>query len=145
MAIFKTRDLYIAKHKINFVEDINDELDYLKWVEYIESYPDYFIWYEKTEKGEQTLANIDKVPEKFKERVLNGLNKKGCYAEYNDDKKGYNIYVGYFPEYNRIRIGFEREITINDLRRFLDMANYIDALLLNNGTEIIDERIGDFY
>jgi hypothetical protein len=139
MNLKKIRDLQIAKNKIDFIVDINEELNCHKWMEYIMQHSDYFIWDEDTEEGKQTLANIDKVPENFRKKILGGLNKKGYYAEYNDKKKRYNIHISFFSEYNRIGIGFERQLTINDLRRFLDMANYLDALLLNNGTEIIDE------
>ena len=75
------------------------------------------------------MANIDKIPEKFRLRVLRGLNKKCCYAEYNATISGYNIVVGFFS--NRIRIGFERLVLISDLMRFLLMANHLDAYLLN--------------
>jgi hypothetical protein len=141
MNLIKIKYLDIAKNKINFAINNNEELDYFRWVEYIMQHSDYFIWKEDTKEGKQTLVNIDKVPENFRERVLRGLNKMGCNAEYNNLKGYYDVNVGFLFEYNRISINFERKVTINDLKRFLDMANYLNAYLLNNGMEIIDERV----
>ena len=36
--------LNIAKNKIDFAVDINKELDYSKWVEYVTQHLDYFTW-----------------------------------------------------------------------------------------------------
>ena len=142
MNIKKIKYLDIAKNKINFaVDNNNEELDYSKWVEYIMQYSDYFTWREDTEDGKQTLAEIDKVPENFRERVLGGLNKCCCYADYNNKKGYYDVSVGFLSEYNRISINFERPLIVNDLKRFLDMANHLDALLLINGKTIIDEKL----
>ena len=141
MHLKKIRDLQIAKNKLDIFV-VNEELDYSKWVEYVMQHSDYFIWDEDTEEGKLTLANIDKVPENFRERVLGGLNKTGCYAEYNDKRMHYDIHVSFFSEYNYIGVGFERPLIVNDLRKFLDMATYLDAYLLNdNGKDIIDEKV----
>jgi hypothetical protein len=40
-----------------------------------------------------------------------------------------------------IGISFERVPNLNDIKRFLDLANYLDAYLLNNGKTIIDEKV----
>ena len=99
MNLKKIRDLYIAKSTFFYTpEGINIEgsIDNSKWVEYIDNHSDYFIWSENTEEGKDTLANIDKVPENFREKILRGFNKKSCYAEYNDKKGYYDIYVGFF-------------------------------------------------
>jgi hypothetical protein len=142
MNIKKIEYLDIAKNKINFAaNNIGEELDYSKWVEHIMQHSDYFIWDEDTKEGKHTLAEIDKVPENFRERVLRSLNKIGCYAEYNNKKGYYDINVGFLSEYNRISINFERPLTVNDLKRFLDMATYLDALLLSHGKDIIDKKV----
>jgi hypothetical protein len=74
--------IYYAPQGIQVQEGIN----YSKWVKYIDLHQDYFTWAENTEEGKEILANID-------------------------------------------------------LLRFLDMANFLDAYLLNNGIEIIDEKV----
>lgn len=137
----KLRDLDIAKNKFNFSTEISEELIYVDWVGYIESHSDYFTWREKTKEGEETLSNINKVPESFREGVLLGLNKIIAYAEFNQKKNLYDLNVGFVREYKRIRISFERKPNLEDLKRFLEMANYLDALLLVDGTTIIDEKM----
>lgn len=46
-------------------------------------------------------------------------------------------------ELKYIVVSFEKKVEIKDLRLFLDMANYLDAYLLKDGTEIIDEKVID--
>jgi hypothetical protein len=141
MNLKKTRDLHIAKSSIFYAPDgINAEggIDHLKWVDYIDSRADYFIWSEHTEEGSDTLANIDKVPEWARECVLASLNKNVCYAKYDSQRERYNIVVANSTQ--RIGIVFEKTPTIDDLELFLDMANHLDAFLLSNGNEIIDRK-----
>jgi len=80
------------------------------------------------------------VPETFRERVMNSLNKGSCYKEYDEKKGYYNINIGFNSVNHWISICFERTPLIADLKIFLEMANHLDALLLKDGTEIIDGR-----
>lgn len=141
MNLKKVRDLDIAKNPFGLSSEIKEALDYQRWTKFIDSHLDYFIWRENTSEGIKTLANIDKVPESFREGVLVGLNKIVAYAEYNQKKGYYDLNVGYLKEYKRIVISFERSPTIEDLKRFLSMANNLDALLLKDGKQIIDEKM----
>jgi len=141
MDLKKIRDLDIAKNKVDFVNENNEQLDYLRWIDYIENHSEYFIWIENTVEGKETLANIDKVPESFRDRILDGHDKKACNAEFDPVKGYYNIRVAFYLEYNRIRIDFERTPNALDLKRFVDMAKYLDAYLLNNGNEIMDDTV----
>lgn len=133
------QELAIASNQFDFSKDIDENIDHSKWIEYVNRYHKYFIWAEDTEEGKATLAKIDKVPESFRERTLKAYNKNRCYAEYNNVKKYYDVVVSNYDR--KISISFERKITKEDLTRFLDMANSLGAYLLNNGSEIIDERI----
>jgi len=58
MDLKKIRDLDIAKNKVDFVNENNEQLDYLRWIDYIENHSEYFIWIENTVEGKETLANI---------------------------------------------------------------------------------------
>ena len=89
---FTRNDIFtIAKEPYDLGGDkSNSKIDYLKWVEFIDNHPEEFIWNENTDAGKETLANIDKVPERFKERILTSLNKGACYKEY-DNKKNITI------------------------------------------------------
>lgn len=84
---------------------------------------------------------MDKVPEWAKEKALRSLNKTNSYAEFNKKKGYYEIRVCFNEELNVISTSFQKKITIKHLKILLEMANYLDALLLNNGTQIIDEKV----
>lgn len=141
MNLNKIRDLDIAKNQFNFSKEIIDELDYEKWKQYVDNQSIYFVWIENTQKGKETLFNIDNVPDWVKARIIIGYDKRTCCAEYCDKKKSYNINVSFHKELKRIKVSFERKVKIKDLELFLDMANYLDAYLLHNGKEIIDEKV----
>ena len=140
MNLKKIRELDIAKKKFDFSNKSDEELNYAKWIDYIQKQTDYFTWEENTVNGKEILANLDKIPHWAKERRLISLNKRTAYAEFDNMKDYYNVIAIFRSEYNRIGINFERIPTIEDLKRFLDMANYLDAFLLSNGNDIIDEE-----
>jgi hypothetical protein len=138
MSLRKIKDLDIAKNKFSYSgSSLNEELDYSKWVEYIDN-NDYFIWYENFFKGKYILENINTIPEEFRQSFLSSFNRIICLADYR--KGEYLIRVTFPEKLNYIKITFMRTPTIEDLRRFMDMANYLDALLLHNGKKIIDEK-----
>lgn len=139
---FTRNDIFaIAKDTYKLAGDKSDSnINYSKWVEFIDAHPEDFIWYEDTKDGIEVLNNIEKVPEAFKERVMKGLNKCSCFKEFDSKKKYYNIHVGFNFTDNRVSIGFERTPKLEDLKIFIEMAKHLDALLLKDGTEIIDEK-----
>ena len=57
-----------------------DNVNYQKWIAFIETHKDYFIWYEDTEEGKEVLKNIDEIPEDFKSRVSYSLSKTNAYC-----------------------------------------------------------------
>ena len=132
--------IYIAKSKFKFgKEDCIEKLDHSKWVEFIENHKDYFIWYEETEAGIYRKNNMDKVPDWAREQVIRELNKTDVNAEYNKKKGYYEIRV-YFGIDGIIRIYFQKKITYRNLEILLDMAKHLDALLLKNEKNVIDEK-----
>lgn len=118
----------------------NINVEYSKWVDFIDNHSKDFIWYEKTKNGIDTATNIDKVPESFKERILASLNKSACYKEFDEKKGYYNINIGFNHLDGIVSIGFERTPKLEDLKIFVEMAKHLDALLLKDGTEIIDDK-----
>ena len=50
---------------VNITKD--DDIDYKKWIDFIESHKDYFIWYEDTEEGKKIVALFKKINKCFKE------------------------------------------------------------------------------
>jgi len=135
----KISDPWIAKEKFNNISKIEKKLDYDKWVEFIEQNLDYFIWLENTDRGKKTLADLSKIPESFREGILKGHNRKQVLAEFNTKKGFHEVMVRFNQELNVIGTTFQKPITKKHVQILLDMANYLDAYLLNNGTEIIDE------
>lgn len=137
----KIKDPWIAKQKFNNINKIEKKLDYRKWVEFIENHKDYFIWYEDTEDGKKVKENINEFPNWAKEKILRNLNKTDSYAEFNNKKGYYEIRICFNEELNVISTTFQKKITIKHLKILLEMATHLDALLLNNGTQIIDEEV----
>lgn len=138
---FRRDDLFaITKKPYKLIGDkSNGEIVYSKWVNFIDAHPEDFIWYENTKSGKYLLANIDEVPEDFKERVSKSLNKCSCLREFDVKKGYYNINAGFNFINNRVEIDFDRTPKLKDFKIFLSMAKHLDALLLRNGKEIIDE------
>lgn len=135
----KIKELTIAHCTYNYLSDIKKNIDYNTWVDYINSNFEIFIWAEDTKDGKQNLANIDKVPESFRERVLIAHNKHRCFADFDIKKQSYNIVVSFYDK--KIGINLNRTPKLEDLKIFVQMAKHLDALLLKDGTEIIDEKV----
>lgn len=141
MKFNRNTQFYIAKNIMNSVFTKNQPMEYEKWTKFVNNHSHELIWNENTKDGIEAIANIDKVPESFKERVLGSLNKVRCFSDYDDKKQYYNINCSFSSENNWVSIGFERTPKIEDLKIFLEMAKYLDALLLKDGTTIIDEKM----
>lgn len=133
-------ELSIAKESYNYSDEVKRKLPYEKWVEYISNHLDYYEWLEDTNKGKERLSNIDKIPEAFRNGVLEQLSKSQALAEFNEKKGWHEIVIDFHRDIGVIKTAFMKRITKVHLRRLLDMANYLDAYLLNNGNEIIDEK-----
>lgn len=142
MKIKNIKDPYIAKERFDFINKIQNKIDYDKWVEFIEMNLDYFTWLENTDKGKRTLSSINKYPESFREGLLTSHNKRQALAEFNS-KKGYYEVLLNFSGYGLITTTFMKKITENHLRILIDMSKYVDGYLLNNGKQIIDNTILD--
>lgn len=140
---FTENDIFsIAKEPYELGGDKSrSNINYAKWVNFIDSKPNDFIWYENTTDGLEVLQNIDKVPLNFRERTLKGLNRYSCFKEFDKKKGYYNINVGFNDLDNLVSIGFERTPKLEDLKIFVEMAKHLDALLLKDGKEIIDEKM----
>ena len=139
MKLNKRRHFYIAKNIMDSVFTQNLPLNYLKWIEFVEDPNNEFIWKENTEEGQSILRDIKNIPDDFRSRVLGSLNKVWCFKGFDTKKKLYNISAGFNKSNNWITIQFATKPKIEELHIFLKMANYLDAYLLNNGKEKIDE------
>ena len=115
-------------------------MDYKEWKEYIDNLPE-FIWFEDTKDGQEILSKIDTIPDDFKESFVSLFNYTSCYRDLDIKKNRYNIGVVFHKELKRITVSFEKKVTIEDLKVFLEMAKHLDALLLKDGVEIIGEKV----
>ncbi|MBL6445814.1 hypothetical protein JMN32_05820 [Fulvivirga sp. 29W222] len=139
----KIFNLWIAKETFDYVANVKQRLNYDDWVNFIDSNKNYFTWQEETEEGKETLANIEKVPEGFRERVIKGHSKHKALAEFNSKKGYYEVLISYNEELGIISTTFQKPVKKQHLNMLLDMAKRLQAYLLNNGTEIIDEKVLD--
>jgi len=140
MNIKKIRDLDISKEKFDFANSIKDIVSYKDWIKYIDN-NDSFIWYEDTSEGKEIISNLDAIPTDFRDCYISILNKVRAYFNYDERKNKYNGSIGYSEDSKKISISFDTSPTVEDLKKFLDMAKYLDALLLKDGSEIIDEKV----
>ncbi|WP_106625609.1 hypothetical protein [Bacteroides sp. Marseille-P3684] len=141
ITIGKLTYLHIDKSSFSFIRSGKGSIDYHKWVEYINDNQDFFVWFEDTEDGKYISTNIETIPEKFQEIALASLNKVRCYAKFNPKKNYYDISAACSEGSGRVTITFERRPKIEEIRMFLDMAKYLDAMLLYRGKTIIDEKV----
>ncbi len=138
-------ELSIAKEKYEYSDQVKVKLDYDRWVAFIEQNKDYYIWLEESEKGRERLANIDKIPESFRAGILEQLNKTQVFAEFNTKKGWHEIVIDFHQDNGVIKTTFMKKVAKSHLKRLFEMAKHLDALLLNNGTEIIDEKAIENY
>jgi len=140
MKLKGSSNITIAKSVVPTANTVLEPLDYQKWVDFIKQNKELFIWNEQTEKGRKSLQNVKNVPDNFKKRVLASLNKKVCFSEYNNVTGNYNISVTFYDDLNWITIQFARNPKPEDLPIFIEMAAYLDAHLLMDGTTVINEE-----
>lgn len=141
IVVGKIRDLDIAKNQFDFDGDIEESVDYQSWVNYIDNNPQLFVWFEDTKDGKEVLSKIDSFPLKMQQSLLSLLNRVRCFAKFNSKKGYYDLSVACSSESKRVSISFERKPTMEELRLFLDMANYLGAYLLLDRKKIIDAEV----
>jgi hypothetical protein len=134
------KDPSIAKETFENISKIKCKLEYEKWVDYINKNLDYFTWYEDTKDGKNLKKNLHEVPESFLDKIVNSLSKTKVLAEYNEKKGFYEIVISYSQKYGVINMTYQKKITKEHLQRLLEMANYLDALLLVDGKYVINEK-----
>lgn len=141
MKLTRSIDLLIAKEKLKNVR-VDKPLDYQKWLDFIASKGDLFIWSEDTSGGTSLLNSIEEIPLDHRDNVLSSLNKRICYIGHKPGKKIYDIAVSFHDTLNWIAFDFMRKPTKADIQLFFEMANYLDALFLINGkTKVTKEMV----
>ncbi|MBB1140666.1 hypothetical protein [Myroides sp. WP-1] len=140
MKINNIKDPCISKETFEQARFVHNKLSYEKWVDYIDKHQDYFIWEDDTPDGIYRRNNIAKIPEWAREGILNSYKSK-AFAEFNVKKGWYEIVFEFHKDLGIITTTFQKPINKKHLLTLLDLANYLDALLLKDGKEIIDENV----
>lgn len=136
----KIKDLNIAKTTFDNISKLAQKLDYYLWIDFIEEKKDHFIWVEDTEEGKRTLSQVSKLPESLRTEYLKGFNKRKAYAEFNTKKGYYEVIIQFNEKLGVVSSTFQTKIKKHHLELLLEMANHLDALLLVDGTKVINEE-----
>ncbi|WP_314206118.1 hypothetical protein [Capnocytophaga bilenii] len=110
-----------------------DNVNYQKWVTFIENHKSYFIWYEDTEEGKKIRERIDEFSQRVKEGVLYKLSKTNVYCTKKLSENSWDCIISYNIE-NNISVHLEKKITKSIAEIILEMADYLEAKI------IIDEK-----
>ena len=110
-----------------------DNVNYQKWVTFIENHKSYFIWYEDTEEGKKIRERIDEFSQRVKEGVLYKLSKTNVYQQKKLSENSWDCIISYNIE-NNISVHLEKKITKSIAEILLEMADYLEAKI------IIDEK-----
>ena len=133
-------NLSIARQKFfKNRREITDKIFHSEFVEVIEKHNDLFVWLEDTEKGKKTLSNLDKFRESFRAGIIKGHHKIQACCDFDLKKGWHKLLLDYIELYGTISITGMPKINKYHLKILLDIANSLGALLLNNGTEVINE------
>mgnify|MGYP006979937209 CR=1 FL=1 len=141
----KIEDPNIAMESFDHLHEVKVKIDYDKWVETVETNLEYFTWLENTEEGKNRMARIDEIPEKFQDKIRKIHSKSQALAEYDPDKGFHLVRLAFNSEYGTIGTTYQKEITKDDLNMLLMLANKLNALLLNNGNQIITPEFVETY
>ena len=110
-----------------------DNVNYQKWITFIENHKSYFIWYEDTEEGKKIRERIDEFSQRVKEGVLYKLSKTNVYCTKKLSENSWDCIISYNIE-NNLSVYLEKKITKPIAEILLEMADYLEAKI------IIDER-----
>ena len=119
----KKRNSFIIIQK----EDKN--IDYQKWIIFIENHKNFFIWYEDTEDGKKVMERIDEFSDRIKRGILYKLNRTNVYCTKELSKNSWDCIISYNTE-NNISVHLEKKITKKIAEILLKMANYLEAKII---------------
>jgi len=115
-------DYSIAKLPYKIKEEIQEKVLPEDWIALVES-KNEMIWIENTDLGHD-------MPESRKKRI--------AMAEWDSKKNYFHLKMGHY-NYGYVKIQVNSVITPKRLRYLLELSKELNALLLKNGTKVIDE------
>ena len=94
MKISRSDILHITKSEFSSrLEEPIGNINYDRWVKFIEEHKDCFIWYKDTEDGICIKDNIENIPDWARVGMLHQLNKTCAYSTNKMSKKSEDIRI----------------------------------------------------
>jgi hypothetical protein len=142
MKLNRIKSIRIVKEKPKgSTSKLTKQIEYKKFVEYIEANKDFYEWQEESENGKKYWAALVETNVPLTDPVFTiNLNKHVAYAMF-DKKKGYElISVDYNYEFGLIGFQWQTKLTKELMLRFLDMADYCEGLVYVNSAKILNRE-----
>ena len=123
------KKIKIGRNSFKIIQKEDKNIDYQKWIIFIENHKNFFIWYEDTEDGKKVMERIDEFSDRIKRGILYKLNRTNVYCTKELSKNSWDCIISYNTE-NNISVHLEKKITKKIAEILLKMANYLEAKII---------------
>ena len=123
------KKIKIGRNSFIIIQKEDENIDYQKWIIFIENHKNFFIWYEDTEDGKKVMERIDEFSDRIKRGILYKLNRTNVYCTKELSKNSWDCIISYNTE-NNISVHLEKKITKKIAEILLKMANYLEAKII---------------
>ena len=104
------KKIKIGRNSFIIIQKEDENIDYQKWIIFIENHKNFFIWYEDTEDGKKVMERIDEFSDRIKRGILYKLNRTNVYCTKELSKNSWDCIISYNTE-NNISVHLEKKIT----------------------------------
>ena len=134
------KKIKIGRNSFIIIQKEDKNIDYQKWIIFIENHKNFFIWYEDTEDGKKVMERIDEFSDRIKRGILYKLNRTNVYCTKELSKNSWDCIISYNTE-NNISVHLEKKITKKIAEILLKMANYLEAkIIIDDKKEFISSE-----
>lgn len=123
------KKIKIGRNSFIIIQKEDENIDYQKWIIFIENHKNFFIWYEDTEDGKKVMERIDEFSDRIKRGILYKLNRTNVYCTKELSENSWDCIISYNTE-NNISVHLEKKITKKIAEVLLKMANYLEAKII---------------
>ena len=135
------KKIKIGRNSFIIIQKEDENIDYQKWIIFIENHKNFFIWYEDTEDGKKVMERIDEFSDRIKRGILYKLNRTNVYCTKELSKNSWDCIISYNTE-NNISVHLEKKITKKIAEILLKMANYLEAkIIIDDKKEFISLKL----
>lgn len=131
------KKLKVGRNSFIKIKKEEENIDYKKWIIFIENHKNYFVWYEDTDDGKKVAERLDEFSDRIRGGVLYKLNKTNVYSTKELSKNSWDCIISYNTEKD-ISVHLEKKITKKIAKILLDMANFLDAKIIVNGNKELE-------